>query len=258
MGNILENKIFISTRPESQSAELRSLLASESAQLLSMPTIEISPTKLEEQDLLQLKNIASFNWVVFTSPNGLKFFYAALLEVQNNYQLPRHLKIAVVGKKTASALVEYGATASFTNAGNTAEDFVADFEKLVHPGDRIFLPAGNLSRTIIKDQISKKAECIQTVLYETTRPKNSDERIVSRIINNDYDMIVLASPSACNNLLYLLSGKVEPTKLRLVCIGQTTASEVLKNNIKPLVISQIASAEGILSGIINYYKNQQL
>ena len=55
MGSILENKIFISTRPETQSAELRSLLASESAQLLSMPTIEISPTQLDEQDLLQLK-----------------------------------------------------------------------------------------------------------------------------------------------------------------------------------------------------------
>jgi len=258
MGSILENKIFISTRPETQSAELRSLLASESAQLLSMPTIEIRSKQLEEQDLLQLKNIASFNWIVFTSPNGLKFFFAALFELQNNYQLPKHLKIAVVGKKTASALVEYGATASFINAGNTAEDFVADFEKLVNPGDRIFFPVGNLARTIIKDQISKKAECIQTVFYETTCPKNSDEKILSRIVNDNYAMIVLASPSACNNLLHLLSGKAEPTKLRLVCIGQTTASEVSKNNIKPLVVAETASSDGIFSGIIKYYQNQQL
>ena len=60
MGNILENKVFISTRPEGQSAELESLLAEESATLISMPTIEIRPLPLDEFSWLQLKNLESF------------------------------------------------------------------------------------------------------------------------------------------------------------------------------------------------------
>ena len=98
MGKILENKVFISTRPEGQSAELENLLTEEAATLISMPTIEVRPLPLGEFAWQQLKNIDSFNWIVFTSPNGLRYFFARLFELQNNYGLPEHLKIAVVGK----------------------------------------------------------------------------------------------------------------------------------------------------------------
>ena len=157
MGKLLENKIFISTRPAGQSAELENLLTEESATLIVMPTIEIRPLPLDESALLQLKNIESFNWIVFTSPNGLKYFFAALFDLQNNYGLPEHLKIAVVGKKTAAHLECYGTSAAFINLGNTAEDFVADFFHRVNLGERVLFPIGNLARTVIEDKISKKA-----------------------------------------------------------------------------------------------------
>ena len=96
MGKLLENRVFISTRPPGQSAELESLLMEESATLISMPTIEVKPLPLDEFSWLQMRNLDSFNWIVFTSPNGLKFFFASLFELQNNYGLPEHLKIAVV------------------------------------------------------------------------------------------------------------------------------------------------------------------
>ena len=92
-----------------------------------MPTIEVKPLPLDEFAWQQLKNIESFNWVVFTSPNGLRYFFARLFELQNHYGLPEHLKIGVVGKKTAASLECYGTSASFINLGNTAEDFVVDF-----------------------------------------------------------------------------------------------------------------------------------
>ena len=120
MSKILENKVFISTRPEGQSAELETLLADEAATLISMPTIQVKPLPLDDFGRLQLKNIGSFNWIVFTSPNGLKYFFARLFEIQNNYVLPEHLKIAVVGKKTAAHLECYGTSAAFINLGNIA------------------------------------------------------------------------------------------------------------------------------------------
>jgi uroporphyrinogen-III synthase len=53
MSKLLENKVFISTRPAGQSAELESLLAEESATLVSMPTIEVRPLPLDEFSWLQ-------------------------------------------------------------------------------------------------------------------------------------------------------------------------------------------------------------
>lgn len=256
MGKLLENRVFISTRPLGQSAELESLLSEESATLISMPTIEVRPLPLDEFSRLQMRNLDSFSWIVFTSPNGLKYFFASLFELQNNYGLPDHLKIAVVGKKTAAHLECYGTSASFINLGNTAEDFVADFYHRVNPGDRVLFPIGNLARTVIEDKISKKAICTRILFYETILPETVDNSLLQLITEDKYDMIVLTSPSSCTNLLQLISGKTDPSNLRLVCIGQTTSSEVIRNGIEPLITAGTANSQGIFSAIVNYFQKK--
>lgn len=254
MGKLLENKVFISTRPAGQSAELEKLLWEESATLLSMPTIEIRPLPLDEYGWTQLKNMDSFNWIVFTSPNGLKYFFARLFELQNHYSLPEHLKIAVVGKKTAAQLECYGTSASFINLGNTAEDFSADFINRVSQGERVLFPIGNLARSVIEDKISRKAECVRVLFYETVLPDSFNEEAFQFILNDKYDLIVLTSPSCCSNLLHLISGKADPAKLRLVCIGQTTSAEVIRNGLEPLITAGTANSQGIYSAILNYFQ----
>ena len=256
MGKLLENKIFISTRPVGQSAELENLLAEESASLVLMPTIEVKPLPLDEFALLQLKNLSSFNWIVFTSPNGLKYFFAALFELQNNYGLPEHLKIAVVGKKTAAHLECYGTSAAFINLGNTAEDFVADFFHRVNLGERVLFPIGNLARTVIEDKISKKAVCTRILFYETVLPESFNSEAIQLILDDQYAMIVLTSPSSFTNLLQIISGKADPSKLRLVCIGQTTSAEVIRHGIEPLITAGTANSQGIFSAIINYFQKK--
>ena len=258
MSKLLENKVFISTRPAGQSAELESLLSEESATLISMPTIEIRPLPLDEFSWLQLKNLDSFNWIVFTSPNGLKFFFARLFDLQNNYGLPEHLKIAVVGKKTAAHLECYGTSAEFINLGNTAEDFSADFINRVNVGERVLFPIGNLARSVIEDKISKKAICTRVLFYETVIPETIKEDALQLILNDQYDMIILTSPSGCSNLLQLVSGKMDTTKLRLVCIGQTTSAEVIRSGLEPLITAGMANSQGISSAIINYFQKKQL
>lgn len=254
MGKILENKVFISTRPAGQSVELENLLAEESATLISMPTIEVKPLPLGEYAVQQMRNLDSFNWIVFTSPNGIKYFFARLFDLQNNYVLPEHLKIAVVGKKTAASLECYGTSASFINLGNTAEDFVSDFFHRVNLGERVLFPIGNLARSVIEDKISKKAECTRILFYETVLPDTINESALNLIVQDKYDMIVLSSPSSCSNLLQLLSGKADVAKLRLVCIGQTTASEVIHNGLEPLITAATANSQGIFSAVLNYFQ----
>jgi len=256
MGKILENKVFISTRPAGQSAELENLLTEESATLLSMPTIDVRPLQLDDFATDQLKNLNTFNWIVFTSPNGLRFFFDRLFDIQNHYGIPEHLKIAVVGKKTAAHLECYGTSAEFINLGNTAEDFVADFYNRVNPGEHILFPIGNLARTVIEDKISKKATCVRILFYETVMPDIIDNEVLSRIVKDDYDMIVLTSPSGCDNLVQILAGKTDPSKLRLVCIGQTTTAEVIRNGIEPLITASTANSQGIFTAILNHFQKK--
>jgi len=256
MGKILENKVFISTRPAGQSAELENLLTEESATLLAMPTIDVRPLSLDEFGTSQLKNLDKFNWIVFTSPNGLRFFFDRLFDIQKHYGLPEHLKIAVVGKKTAAHLECYGTSAEFINLGNTAEDFVADFYNRVSQGETILFPIGNLARTVIEDKISKKAECVRILFYETVMPDLISSEVLDKIVKDTYDMIVLTSPSGCDNLIKVLAGKTDISKLRLVCIGQTTTAEVIRNGIEPLITASTANSQGIFTAILNYFQKK--
>ncbi len=258
MSKILENKVFISTRPEGRSAELETLLTGEGATLINMPTIQVRPLPLDDSGRSRLQSINSFNWIVFTSPNALKYFFDAFCEIHENFELPKHLKIAAVGEKTASGLDKYGYSASFINKGNTAEDFAADFFEVVNQDERVLLPVGNLARTVIEDKISGKARCTRMVIYETCLPESVSTEALNRIVNDLYDMIIVTSPSGCINLLKLLDGKTDPVKLRIASIGETTSSEVLRHGIKPLVTAAMASSQGIFSAIVRYFSEKQL
>lgn len=256
MGNLLENKVFISTRPKGQSTELETLLNEESASLILLPTIEIKPLPINDSDIDYLKDLDMFNWVVFTSPNGLKYFFARLFEIQNNYVLPNHLKIAVVGKKTAAHLECFGTSAEFINLGNTAEEFSTDFYHRVNTGEKILFPIGNLARSVIEQKLSDKASCTRILFYETVLPSEIDEDKLNLIFEDKYDMIILTSPSGCNNLLKITKGKVDHTHLRLICIGQTTSAEVIRNGLEPLITAGTANSQGIYSAILNYFQKK--
>jgi len=88
-------------------------------------------------------------------------------------------------------------------------------------------------------------------------PESVNEDALKLILNDQYDMIVLSSPSCCKNLLQLVSGKTDPAKLRLVCIGQTTSAEVIRNGIEPLITAGTANSQGIHSAILNYFQKKQ-
>jgi uroporphyrinogen-III synthase len=152
----------------------------------------------------------------------------------------------------------YGTSAAFINLGNTAEDFVADFFHRVNLGERILFPIGTLARSVIEDKISKKAECTRILFYETVLPDVINEGALNLIIQDEYDLIILSSPSGCTNLLQLLEGKADTSNLRLVCIGQTTAAEVVHNGLEPLITAATANSQGIFTAIVNYFQKNNI
>jgi uroporphyrinogen-III synthase len=57
--------------------------------------------------------------------------------------------------------------------------------------------------------------------------------------------------------LQLIEGKADPAKLRLVCIGQTTSAEVIRNGLEPLITAATANSQGIYSAILSYFQKKQ-
>ena len=256
MSNPLANKIFISTRAKGQNDELRSMLENDGARLVEMPTIEIQPADLSLADREVFIRLENFSWIVFTSPNGIHFFFKILKEINGSYHLPSSIKTAVVGNTTEQILLKYGYETTIRNPGNNGADLANELIKAVNIHDRILFPEGTLARGIISEKLSLIASCTPLVVYQNKMPQTISEEYLNLIINNQYDSIILTSPSGFNNLIMALNNRVKLQQLRLICIGTTTAAAVLAKGIVPLSTAGMSNVNGIVNSILHYYSSK--
>lgn len=252
----LENKIFISTRPSGQSDEMKTLFADAGAILLELPVIEIRQKEISEQEKNYFTDLISFQWLVFTSSNGIRYFFEIFEKITGTKKIPETLQLAVIGNKTAGLLKSYGYQPDFINPGNDSEEFAKALEKKIKNDvnkTNILLALGNLARPVLEEQLKEKATVFRTDVYETVLPKSTDKIIMQRIENDEYEMLIITSPSGIQNLLHL-NPNLKPEKLRIACIGKTTEKAVTEYGIQPLVTAQKSTTEGIFESIKNYYK----
>ena len=253
MSALLQNKLFISTRPNGQSDELKRLFLKEGARLLEMPLIEIQTIQPDEKAKDLLKKLDLFQWLIFTSPNGVRSFFSILkderIEISTNFQ------IAMIGKKTKKTVEAFGFDVAFLNPGNTAEEFVPAFiQELKNNTEKpnVLLLLGNLARTFIQDELSNVANCTRIDVYKTLAPKDINEESMDLIRKNCYEMLIFTSPSTIQNFMKL-NTNVPAANIRCACIGEITANEAKKQGITNLVVAEDASATGIVQSIIQSY-----
>jgi uroporphyrinogen-III synthase len=251
----LQNKIFISTRPESRPDELTRLLAASGASVLRWPLIEIRRASLSVQEQQHLKNLHQFDWVIFTSPNGVRNFFGCLKEHAKTSDLPFNLEVAVIGEKTKKMVQTYGYTTSFVNPGNTAEEFSKPFTQFLKEKNdkpKILLALGDLARNVIQDSLLETAQCTRINVYHTLLPENIDPKMIQRIHDSRFDMIIFTSPSGIENFLKVYpEGKDK--SIPMACIGSVTAAAAAGYGFQPLVVAEKSTAAGIAGSIINYY-----
>ncbi|WP_167611276.1 uroporphyrinogen-III synthase [Maribellus sediminis] len=254
---MLQNKLFISTRPQGQSDELKRLFEAEGAQLLELPLIRIKPLELSKDDSLIFDTLNRFDWLILTSPNGVRSFFESLKE-KGIDSLTAGIQIGVIGKKTQKVLNTFGYKPAFVNPGNTAEEFVAAFiPKIQNCSEKpqILLALGNLARTVIQDELKEYATCTRINVYETVMPDYTDEKTLQLIRENRYEMLIFTSPSTIQNFMKLHLN-IPAEDVRIACIGDITAHEAKNRGITPLVVAEDASAQGIVDAIIHYYSKK--
>lgn len=256
MDTLLQNKIFISTRPEGQSGELVQLFTKAGATVIEMPLVKIEPKLLSENEKQYFKQLHNFNWLIFTSTNGVHCFFENLQEIQGNQILPESLQVAVIGNKTEQVLNSFGYKSAFTNPGSTGEDFAEYFVQKIQTENskpNILLALGNIARNVIQNALNEFANCTRLNIYETKSPDYLDDKAIQLLLSDKYEMLLFTSPSGVKNFMKL-SGNIQPEKLRIACIGETTSKAAIENNISPVVVAKNSTVADLFESVLNYYK----
>jgi hydroxymethylbilane synthase len=250
----LKDKVIISTRPLEHGDSLPELLQEQGARLISLPMIETVPSKLDDHLKKVFSDLDSFDWIFFTSKNGVVNFFKHLIDLKGNTELPKHLKIAVIGYKTGMELDYYGYSPAFISDGNTSKELLDQFYKEIRPENlKILLALGNLADDTLLDCLSLKNKVHRINVYEINKPEKVGPEIIELIKKELYDLIVFTSPSTFYHFCSLCDMD-QIGKLRMASIGATTTKAINDAGFEPVVTAKKSSAEGLRDAIVEYYK----
>lgn len=224
--------------------KLEQLLLEKGAYVEKRPGIEICP------DFSQMPEAFSeFDWIAFTSANGIRCFFSYLKERAIDYRRIAHLRFACIGSGTAQMLRDYGFTADFVPKKYTAEAFgKALAEKMGRKERLLVLRAENGSR-LFNEELDKVGVIYEDCKIYRTKP-------ILKVIENQEreatDYIVFGSAHGAKTYLekYDL-----PDSAKIVCIGEATA-EVLKG--KRVLLPKEHTARAIADMIVEDYINEKI
>ncbi len=250
----LQDKVIISTRAIETTDTLPELLKVMGAHVVSLPMIEIVQSQSSDEEMELLQQAEKFDWIFFTSKNGVANFFKHLIDIKGSTELAKQVKKAVIGSKTASELEYYGYAPDYMSGENTAEEMLEQFYKEYQPKDqKILLALGKLADDTLMDRLSKENEVKRINVYETVRPKTADAGVLETIRQDRYDLIVFTSPSTFQNLCSFVEKNSLP-KLKIASIGSTTTKAIQEAGIEPLITAKKSNVEGLCEAIIDYFK----
>ncbi len=233
----LKNKIIISTRPLSEDDSIKDYLVEKGASVLDFPMIKIYPVTLTDEIKQLILHISDFQWLVFTSKNGVKYFFQLLNELNLGYDKLSEIKIAVVGKKTAAEVEKYHCLPHLISSGNNSIDLAIELANLVKPTDKVLLALATIANKALEQKLEKLCHLKRIDVYLTEEENGVSLDIIERIRKNDYHIIIFTSPSGYRHFSKIMTDSNITNQLRAACIGTTTEEEMLKNNFEPLFVS---------------------
>jgi len=200
------------------------------------PLIEIESIEFKINDL------ESYDYVVFTSKNGVKNFF-------NKVKTNNDTKFICIGSKTEYILNKCGHVSVFTSKRNYSEIMAAELKKnkLIN-GKNVLLIQGQLAKDDLKLELEKFCNVDRINVYNTKAKENSNEKL-EKLISSKSTFTVFTSPSAFDSFIKFYN----PNRTKIISIGKTTTKYIESKGHDCMLTSQMQSYEGISASIIKHF-----
>ncbi|MSR60799.1 MAG: uroporphyrinogen-III C-methyltransferase [Planctomycetaceae bacterium] len=241
------------TRPAGQSAAVIARLFDLGAQPVLMPTIEIlPPTDWHEVDRT-LERLATFDWIAFTSVNGVRSLMGRLWETGSDGRRLGGIKLAAIGEGTSQALAEFHLRADLVPSSFRAEALAEALKPHV-AGRHVLWARASRCREILPIELrSAGATLEELVVYRNEDVDQLDVPTLAAIEGGELDWIGLSSPSIARSLARLLSPAAKARlgdPIRLASISPITTAAAHEAGLPIAVEATRHTWNGILDAII--------
>jgi len=253
----LAGKKILITRARDQSGGFANQLKKIGAEVIEFPTIEmVAPIRWGEVDRA-MDRLKSYDWIIFTSANGVGFFWQRLAERRKLHPFPSSLKVCAIGPATALQLKEKGVSVHYVPEKFVAESILEGFEKMFVKGKRILLARAKKARDILPKGLRKMgAEVDVVAVYRTVRPRGGAKKLQKLLAEGKIDVITFTSSSTVNHFAELL--KTENLKkllkgVAIACIGPVTARTAKERGLKVRIQPKQYTIPDLTRAIAEYF-----
>ena len=257
----LSGKRILITRAREQSAESASRLKKMGAEVVVFPTIEIVPPLRWDGLDKAIGELHSYDWIIFTSANGVHFFWQRLKEEGRRLRLPPLLKVCAIGPATAKALKEKGVSVNYIPKEYIAEAILEGFEKMAIRGRRILLARAKIARDVLPRGLKKMGAEVDVVeVYRTVKPKGGARKLRHLLTEGKIDAITFTSSSTVNHFAELLKKEDLKTYLKgilIACIGPVTARTAKAWGMKVTIQPDEYTLPGLTQAIAEYFEKRR-
>jgi uroporphyrinogen-III synthase len=249
----LAGKRIVVTRAPEQSGELIRILERMGAEIIALPMVAFAPPADSKPLDRALEELGSFDWVLFTSQNAVRFMALRLKQLGLP---PATQRIAAVGPATAEAARQQGFHVDFLATHHTGHSLALEMKDSV-AGHSVLLPRSDRADDHLAAALAERGALVTDVIaYRTVAPEAPDQTALGRTRSGDFDVAIFSSPSAFQNLDSLL-GAGRLAKLgesgHFAAIGPTTAKAMRDAGVRVHIEAQEASDAGLADAIVKYY-----
>jgi uroporphyrinogen III methyltransferase/synthase len=237
------------TRPKHQAADLVRRLEQLGAVPLVLPAVEVrDPPDWRPVDHA-ISRLKEYDWLVFTSVNGVSYFFRRLFATGRDLRAVGHLKFAAIGPSTADALARLHLTADVVPPAFRSEDLAAAL-KSVAGGKRILLARADRGRDVLRQELSSIAHVDQIAVYSQVDAVAPDAPALLALSRGEIAFVTFTSANIAKAVLSQLDEtarmRVRDGSVKLVSISPVTSAAIREMGYEIAAEATEYTTEGVI------------
>ncbi|MGE0083802.1 MAG: uroporphyrinogen-III C-methyltransferase [Desulfococcaceae bacterium] len=253
----LLGKRIVVTRARQQASDLVSRLTEMGADCLECPTIEVVPPEDWRPLDKAIAELSAYDWIVFTSVNGVKFFFERLFALGKDVRALHHMHTAAIGPVTAEKLLNFGLRSDIVPESYRAESVVDAFRKENVSGKKILLPRAAEARPILPVELRKMGAVVDEITtYRTEQARDKADVLIKELQSGTVDMVTFTSSSTVKNFKSLLPADADLKDLMkgviVASIGPITSDTARELGFDVQITAESFTIPGLCEAILGY------
>jgi len=245
----LFGKTIVVTRDEKGNAEFVTKVINKGGNPIEFPTIKTKSLTDRNEFLTCLTKVREYDWLIFTSANGVDFFFEAIAKLGKDSRSLGAAKIAAIGSETANALSRFAVKADFVPCEFTGKALAAelmDFTPL--QGKKVLLLRSDLASDELAELLTKAQAAIDNVPVYAVKKNLADGSALAKMLaENKIDWLTFASPSSAKSFFEQIDAEsLKSNRVRIASIGPVTSKQLQSLRVRV----DVEPAEHTINGLL--------